>query len=241
MRKLLAAIIAACIILYPMSAWAAVAYGSVATANRATSTGFTTASITVSGTNPVLVVHMGLEASTGQTVSAVSWSLGGTGVLVKVIQAGGSNAREETWCIPAPVGGSGTASATFSASVAYQYGVILYTGADQTTPCPTGDAVSDTAITTATTLTPTNLTANDGSSAGCASDLADNPTSVTPNQRSLDSSTAVNLETGDNFGTTGVTCNWDNNVGRRGLVAIRIAAAGSGPPPPVKAPVRIVF
>jgi hypothetical protein len=51
---------------------------------------------------------------------------------------------------------------------------------------------------------------------------ANNPTGVTPNQRYLDSSTTVNMQTGDNTGTTGITITYDGTGGFKAKVAARI-------------------
>jgi hypothetical protein len=107
--------------------------------------------------------------------------------------------------------------------------VATFSGTDQTTPCPVGDAVFNNTLTTATSalLTPTNLTANDASVGGVVNDTAGNPLSYTPNNIYVNTGTAVNLAMGYATGTTGVTANMTGPV-VWACVAIRIAAAAGG-------------
>jgi hypothetical protein len=207
----------------------AVAYGGTTVSGKATGSSFTSPNIKVSGSNPLLVVDIGISSTTA-TVSSVSFSAGGTGV--QAISARSTDALSAIWCIPAPTTGTGTVTVNLSTSVAYQYAISLYNGADQTTPCPAGNAVSSTASQMLTSVTPTNLTANDGSSASCTLTVSGNPTGVGQYQRSLDATSAVNLETGDNFGTGGVNCAYDSTSGNHSVTAIRIAAFGVTPAPP---------
>lgn len=180
--------------------------------------------ITVAGTDPVLMVGVALKSAT-ETVSALSWSLGGgTPVLVKAARTG--TAYSAIWKIPAPAAGAGTLTVTLSGSVVWQADVALFVGADQTDPSPAADGVSSTVNTqTTVTLTPTNLRSNDASFGIGGSDQFD-PTGVTPNQIYLNATTAINLQTGYATGTTGVGFTYSdpgsNNYAR---VAVRIVAA----------------
>lgn len=205
----------------------AVLESSTASVTPATGSSFTIP-ITVPATNPALVVHVALSDTTA-TVSSVAWSLGGSATQIKNQRFNSSFVS--LWALAAPAAGAGTITVTLSASVPYQSFATTFTGADQTTPCPVTDAVSSSGsgvgLTTAT-ATPLNLTANDASSGGGANTVVGNPTSVTPNQRYLSSSTAVNLEGGDATGTTGVTFNWDAGGGDKAWAALRIVAAGGG-------------
>lgn len=185
-----------------------------------------TFNITVSGTNPVLIIDVGLDSTT-ETVSSVSWSLG-SGTALEIKNVRNSTAFSSVWAIPAPGAGAGTVTVNKSAaSINHQIDVQVWTGADQTTPCPTGDAVTSIVHQAATTLTPTNLTANDGTAGNGINTVGDTPTSVTPNQRYLNSTTSVNQETGDATGTTGVTLNYALDIGNLALVAVRIAASAA--------------
>lgn len=208
---------------------AAVAYSTHASVTPGTGTTATTGSFTVSGTNPVLVIHVGLDSLTA-TVSSVSWSLGsGTAVDVKSVR--NVSAFADSWCIPAPAGGSGTATVNISASVAYQVDVSLFTGADQTTPCPTGDAVTATVTGTGSNgpITPTNLTANDANSTGDAHTVASDCGGITPNAVYTNSSTSVNLQTGYALGNTSTTATYVSESGTplKAMVGVRVASAAA--------------
>lgn len=204
---------------------AAVAFGSTRSLAPATGTGGTSASWALSGSNLVIVVHISL-VDAAATVDAVSWSLG-SGTTSQVASLRNSdNCLHAIWVIPAPTAGSGTYTVTLSASVPYQITADYFTGADPTTPCPTGDAVTAGSATEATpsTLTPTNLTANDASSGGAGS-VSQNPTGVSPSQTYLDSTTAINAQAGYATGTTGVTFNYDATQSSSKVVVRIVAAA----------------
>lgn len=204
----------------------AVLESSTASVTPATGSSFTI-SITVPATSPALVVHVALSSTTA-TVSSVAWSLGGSAS--QITSTRNSDAFISIWCLPAPASGTGTITVTLSASVPFQSFATTFTGADQTTPCPLADAVTGVSnVIGSHTLTPTNLTANDATSAAGSNTVAGNPLSVTPNQRYVNSTTAVNLLGGDATGTTGVTLNWDSGGGFGAFAAVRIvAAAASG-------------
>jgi hypothetical protein len=206
----------ALVLLLTSPAWGAVTETATVSVTPSTGTSVTTGSISTDATNPVLVVHVGLNSATVTVTSITTTGFGGaTGTsIVSHRSSLVTTSYITTWCIPAPTAGtSGTVTVNFSASVAYQVFVTAFNNADQTTPCPSGDAVSAESDTNGgVTLTPTNLTANDASSGGAANTVRGNPTSVTPNQRYLNSSTGVNLEGGDATGTTGVTFNGSSAV-----------------------------
>lgn len=151
--------------------------------------------ITVSGANPLLVVQVAFSSGTA-TVSSVSWSLG-SGTAVNVQSVRNSNTFVNTWCVPAPTAGAGTLTATFSASVAFQINVELWTSTNQTTPCPTGDAATATA-TGGTALTPNvlNIGANDADVCIGGLTVSGNPLGVTPTAIHLNASTVINAEDG---------------------------------------------
>src|SRR5712664_3693811 len=115
------------------------ALGSVTTASNVGP------SWTISGTKPAIIVAIGYQDAS-ITVSSVSWSLGGTGVQAKLIRGGsGVNDTTAIWCIPAPTTGTGTLTVTLSGAPAgnYTWGADNFTVANQTTPCPVGNAVSN--------------------------------------------------------------------------------------------------
>lgn len=198
-----------------------------------------TINITVSGTNPVLGVSIGLASATA-TVSSVTWSLGGSLIEIKNLRfsVGNQLGYVSVWALAAPTAGAGTLTITLSTSVPFQADAWIFSGADQITPCPVGDAATAQGDDQASlTPAPTNLVANDASTGIGALVISGSPTSVTPNQRYLDTTTAVNIETGDATGTTNVTYNFaTSNV--VGAITVRIAAAdggGGAPAPPIPA------
>lgn len=162
-----------------------------------------TFNITVSGTAPLLVVEVGLDSTTA-TVSSVSWSgTSGTALEVKNVRSG--TAFNSVWAIPAPQAIAGTVTVNKSAaSINHQVDVTCFQNTDQTTPCPTGDAVTTT-LNTGVTLTPTNLTAADATTGSGVNTVAGNPTGITPNSRYFNTTTSINIEAGDNTGTSGIT------------------------------------
>jgi hypothetical protein len=187
-----------------------------------------TISITVSGTNPVLMAGIGLDSATA-TVSSVSWSLG-SGTPLEVKNARSGTAFGSLWAIPAPVAGAGTLTINKSAAaINHQIDALVYSDAHQATPCPAADAVSSVAASASETLTPANLTANDATCGMGVNTVGDNPTGVNPNNRYTNSTTSVNLQTGDNTGTTGVTVTYSpGSGGSYAKIAARIVQA-SGP------------
>jgi len=180
-----------------------------------------TLSLTVSGTNPVIVTDCALDSTTA-TCTGCSWSLG-SGASSEIVNARSSTAYGAIRAIPAPTGGAGTVTINKSAAgVNHQLDASCFSGADQTTPCPVADAQSNTVAATTRTLTPTNLVSGDASHGMAVNTVADNPNSVTTNQRYLDSSTSVNAEIGDSANTTGVTFGHDFGTGNHAYVAVRI-------------------
>src|SRR6266404_3143747 len=112
-----------------------------------------TRTITVSGANPVLIVHVSSNSPAAgfQVPTAVTWSLGGslTKLAEKRNTIDGQNAYSSTWVLAAPTAGAGTVSVTFDNSNAARDCTItaqVFSGADQVTPCPVGDVIQvDTA------------------------------------------------------------------------------------------------
>ena len=207
-----------------------VAFGGTKSLSPATGTGGTSSAWAISGANLGITVHVGLKDPTA-TVTGVSWSLG-SGTAVEVAAARNSDdGYQAEWVIPAPTTGSGTYTVTLSASVPYQITADYFTGCDQTTPCPAGDAVTAASATepTPSTLTPLNLTANDASSGGGAN-VSQDPVSVTPNQTYQDVTTVVNAQTGYALGTTGVTFTYSATQSSSKVVVRIVAATGATAP-----------
>lgn len=206
----------------------AVAHTSDTDKTPATGSSFTYTSFAVSGTNPVILVWIGLDSTTA-TVSSVAVSAGltaGTPVEVKTQRFNAS--YSSIWAIPAP-SGTGTITVTLSASVPWQSNAELMSGADQTTPCPGADSVSAGAETTSQSLTPANLTANDASYMGAASTVAGNPTGITGGTATYtNGTTSVNAQTGYRLGTGALVANWDDSSDQASVAVRVMAAAGGG-------------
>jgi len=182
--------------------------------------------ITVSGANPVLIVDIAINDATA-TVTSVTWSLG-SGTTVEVKTARGTEAFASVWAVPAPAPGAGTLTYNLSATKNNTGNISLYTGADQTTPCPLADAVSSVAQLTSETLTPANLTASDAAAGHCVATVSGDVTGVTPNQDFLDIGADMDMGAGHANGTTGVTFAYADTSSHSAKVAVRIAAAGGG-------------
>jgi len=218
----------------------AVAYISDADQTPATSATITYSSFAVSGSNPVIVVAVALKSATA-TVSSVVCSAGltsGTPVEIKNFRGGTGDVLTtfgSIWVIPAPVG-TGTITVNLSASVPWQSNAILFSGADQTTPRSSGDAVTLQSLSTdpspnTLTVTPTNLTANDAAVIIGVSTSFGTITGVQQTVTYTDGGTDPNASVGYHLGTGSVSCLWSAFTGRQGeevVVAIRlIATTGS--------------
>lgn len=190
----------------------AVAYSGTNKAARGTSSAQATASITVSGTNPVLLIGIAIDISGGNpTINSVTFGGTGTPTVVKDLTAG--TVRTAVYCVPAP-SGSGVITLNLSASKPVQLDVALFTGADQSNPCPTGDVASNQSTTGGQTigpLTPTNLVSGDASFGAQGHTIATDATGVSPNNISSDSTTTVNYQDGYATNTTGVTFSLSSN------------------------------
>jgi hypothetical protein len=83
---------------------------------------------------------------------------------------------------------------------------MLFTGADQTNPCPSANAVSaQSANATSLTLTPTGLQSGD-MAVGNAGDYANGDvSSITPNQVYIDTAHNVDMATGYAAAASGLT------------------------------------
>lgn len=192
--------------------------------DNVTATTIVNPSITVSGTNPVLVVGISMDSATA-TVTSVTWSLGGSFTEIGNIRSA-STAYTSIWCLAAPTSGAGQVTGNFSASVTVHMSNLVYSGADQANPCVA--FTSSTSVGTSTTLTPSGLTTGDATYGAGSLTISGDPVSVTPNQRTLSGSGSVNTETGDATNTTGVTFNWANGPTSLSMGAIRLVQAGGG-------------
>lgn len=209
----------------------AVSYTSDTDKTPATGTSIAYTSFAVSGTNPVILLLIALNSATA-TVSSVVLSAGLTGgTLVEVITIrntqGANNTYLSIWAIPAPTG-TGTITATLSASVPWQSNAILMAGADQTTPCPGADAVTATGVTNPLTVTPANLTANDAAvGIGANGNDGDAPT-FNQTQTFNNNTTTINAAAGYHLGTGAVTVTWGTPSSVDAMAAVRVAAAAGG-------------
>src|SRR3990172_588401 len=87
-----------------------------------------TFNITVSGSNPVLIVKVGLDSTTA-VVSSVTTDLGGTGAEIKSQRNGGGNNNcfVSVWAIPAPAAGATVVTVNKSAaSINHQIDVSVF-------------------------------------------------------------------------------------------------------------------
>ena len=203
----------------------AVAFGSSSNIAGATGSSATSASWAISGSNLVIVVYVSINSLTA-TISSVTWSLGsGTPVSIKEVIA--DTSRTAIWAIPAPTSGTGTYTVTLSASVPHQIGANYFTGADQTTPCPAGDAASAGGITpNPLTVSPTNLTANDARvGVGALSTLGDDPR-ISLTETKYENTTSVNMSAGYSLGTGTVSCTFGSAWNADTLVGARVQAGG---------------
>lgn len=208
----------------------AVAFGSTRSITPATGTGNTSSSWSVTGTDLLIVVYIGM-ADVSATVSSVSWSLGsGTAVQVGSSRLGGDNAFGAVWAIPAPSSGSGTYTVSLSASVPYQISADYFTGCDQTTPCPSGDIDTDTGdgAGSAITWTPANVGASDASAVCYAHTTTGDTTGLSAGTLTYESnSTAVNMLSGYRLASNTITASaMSGGSGTKvGSVAVHIVAS----------------
>ena len=205
----------------------AVTFGTIVTALGTGANTGASPSITTPATNPCVKVSVAVDSTTVTLDSLTITGFGGTASLCKEVRD--STAYCSVWKIVAPTANTaGTVQANFSASVNWQLMVETFSGADQTDPMPTADAVTSITRVTSEVLTPSNLTANDATSGSAANTVAANPVGINPNQRYTDSTTSVNAQSGDNTGTTGVTFTWDIGANPKAKVAVRVKAAAAG-------------
>jgi len=236
MRHLTLALALLLLLCLPATGWAAVAYISDVDKVNTTGSSIAWTSYAVSGSNPTIVLLIATNSSdpnSTMTVSSVVLSAGltgGTPIECGTRRQGASTAISyvSIWAIPAPTG-TGTITATLSASVAYQATAILMSGAHQTTPCASGDTVTaGTNTPNPLSVTPANLTANDAAvGMGANANDGDAPTF---NQTSVvnSNSTAVNAAGGYHLGTGAVTVTWGVAANDDNLVGARIQAAAAG-------------
>lgn len=198
--------------------------GTVTVVGNVTTAGNTTASMTISGTHPVIVVGA-IFQDAAITISSATWSLGSSSNSQIILARGGSNVTTAIACIVAPTTGSGTVTLTLSGAPAgnYTFNVDWFTGADQTTPCAGGDAVSVVTGSNPHTLTPANMTSNDAEW-GVTGDTSDCITSVTPNQTLSDCAPTVASAGGYRLGTGSIVNNFSQANNNKSSTAIRIKA-----------------
>jgi hypothetical protein len=159
-----------------------------------------------SGTNPVVVLLIGLKHATA-TVSSVVLTGGitsGTPVEVKTIREVATYLS--IWAIPAPTG-TGTITINFSTSVLYHSAALLLQGADQTTPCT--DGASAHGATNPLTVTCANLTASDASvGIGANTNGGDAPVFTGTAETLNDNGDLINVAGGYKLGTGAVSVLW---------------------------------
>ena len=207
-------------------AHAAVAFVASSTSGEVTAAAATTTSFTVSGSNPVIVVET--SHNSAATTTAVSWSLGGTAT--EIVSLASSSRYSDIWCIIAPTAGTGTVHATFGASINSYLVAAAFSGANQTNPCPTANAIStSTSIATTTLkLTAGGLTTGDASVMALglfnSGDIAS--PYVQPNTIYHNVGGTSDNEMGYATSTASLTGNWESSAGSLKIVnVIRIQQA----------------
>jgi hypothetical protein len=185
----------------------------------------------VSGTNPVIVVLIGLNSATA-TVSSVVCSAGLSGTATEVASVRNGTTFLSAWVVPAP-SGTGTITVNFSASVDFDTNYILLQGADQTTPCPTGSENTESAsgLTNPLVVTLNNVGANDATlgvganTAGGDAPSFDGTSSV---ETFNNNSGNINMAAGYRLGAGSVQTTWGSTTSTDTLLAIKVAAVGGG-------------
>lgn len=194
-----------------------------------TSDAFTTFAVT--GTNPTILIAVGMNSATA-SVSSVVLSAGLTGgAPYQVKQQRNTTTNVEIWAVPAPTG-TGTLTVNYSASVPHQCNAAVLQGVDQTTPAVVSDSVSTTGSTSPLTLTPTNLTANDAVyMCACQTVTGDSPhvNSGTQVEILFGDSTTANAAAGYRLGTGSVQATWAVTALTETFVAVRVQAPTSAP------------
>lgn len=233
MRRVLFAV--ACVLgLWAQPAHAAVAYGT--TVNVTPGTGTNTGaspSITSSASNPVVVVsvviydNLGGTTITGLTITG----FGGTATMIsRDTLVGTADQVNEIWCIVAPTANTaGTVQANFSASVPFAMAVTTYSGADQTTPCPSGagNVVADHTNTDPRTLDPANAASGEVTHGSASNILSQDLDTITPN--SVYAVNATNdMAVGYAVDGTGVTFGVTSTEAYSTNTIRIVAAAGGG-------------
>jgi hypothetical protein len=224
MKRLL--VIIACLSTY---AWASVAHdtGNASSGINGTGTTKTTASVTISGSATLVTAALSLNNSHAN-LTAASWSLGGGTCYIAFQGLTTVGGEQFIIACPAPTTGSGTFTATWDTSTAFQLHIDSWTGTDTIYPAVVYESnfivANNTGGFSSKSLAPVGLTSSDATLAACDSTLG-NPTSVSPNQTYLDATTGTNMEVGYALGTSGVTCNWDtSSAGYQVAAFVRIRA-----------------
>lgn len=233
-RKVCAAILVALILTRWLPIWQPIA-AAVAQAGTMPAVGHSaTASLvgpswTVSATNGAIVVELNYNSLTITSDSIVWSGTGGAPVRLGTIRGGAAGTVTSViWCIPAVASSTGTITSNTSLLVDQNFNADVYSGVDQATPCT--DWTTSIVATSSLSLTPANLTANDGM-AGMLSTLANlaNPCVSVGNPRLRDTAGTVSICAGDNTGTNGITTA-DSGGGSddKSRAAVRIAAVATG-------------
>ena len=217
----------------------AVAFSSVANVTPATGTSFTI-TITTPAANPVILVGVALDSATATVSSITSDKTSSSITEVKNVRLTASFAS--VWVVVAPEASVSTVlTVNLSASVAYQGAAETFSGTDQTTPSPTGDAVSGmgTAV-SSITVTPSNLTANDASFGCGVNTVGGDAAGISTNDRYKNSTTSVNTQIGDSSGATALVANWNFPTGAvQVAIGVRIVVAGAAAAKQANPPVLV--
>jgi len=195
-----------------------------------------TQAITVSGTNPLLIVHVTAAsiANDHQFPTAVSWSLGGGQSFMRLAQkrntVDNQLAYASTWVLAAPAAGAGTITVTFNVSLGSNACAVLaevWSGADQTTPCPATDIVQKDTDETPSGATPPNLAIGNATSAVCAAAPLGGLTTISGNITVFFGDNTLQTGAAYDFDTTGITFTGSGSWHlEHAITAVRIVAAG---------------
>lgn len=207
--------------------------GSGKNGNSATIT-WTSIDVT-SVSNPVVVVLVAIQdVSASDTMSSLATSAGLSGTGSVVVSARGGDSYVTLGVIPAP-SGNGTVTATITTSRPYQAQLLCFSGADQTTPCPTGAGNTNTATGAGNfSISAANVGADDAMfGCGCNATDGDDPSWDSGTESYYDNFTSVNMAGGYRLGNGAATMNWGAASSNKAMAIARVVSASVSAHPPL--------
>ena len=189
----------------------AVAYVSSKSATPLTGTTFTSGSWTISGNHPMSHPRVYRDRAERDSLGCV---------MVARIRDSGSGSQFDAQqrlpnhrCLGDPSTSSGHRDVhgqLDNLNEAREISADLFSGADQTTPCPSGDAVTAGTISfanTAITLAPTNVAAADGVAGLISNTVNGDATGFTTGTSTFNNdTTAINMDCGYHLGASATAC-----------------------------------